>query len=199
MVRSLLLIVVLLVFAVPSYSESFHVTATTCHSCWTPPGVPSNIPNHTIDAILSVIPGTGTFWDPFFQTTIPAAGLWEVVQINGLIDGIHPMTLMVGNQGDGRSWLTAGGGPGLLWFNIAGFDMRVFNDHAFDLLQDRESPGYMGTTPQIPLQWAATVSTVAEPSSFVSLVTGVVAAIAFARRLRWKGGSGEVQLLADNS
>jgi hypothetical protein len=185
MVRIALLTVVLLVSAVPSYAESFHVTATTCHSCWSPPGVPSNLPTHTIDAILSVIPGTGTFWDPFFQTAIPGNGLWEVVQVNGLIDGIHPMTLIVGNQGDGRSWLTAGGRPGLLWFNIAGFDMRVFNDHAFDLLQDRESPGYMGTTPQIPVQWVATVSTVVEPSSFASLLTSLGGIIALARRLRY--------------
>ena len=121
MFRTVALTLALLTIAVPSFADSFHVTAVTCQNCFSPP----NLPVHTIDAVLTVIPGTGTFWDAFFQAPIPGSGLLEVTHIDGLIDGIHPMTLMVGNQGDGRSWVFPGGQPGLLWFNIAGFDMRV--------------------------------------------------------------------------
>jgi hypothetical protein len=177
MLRRAVLILALLSIAGPSFADSFHVTAVTCQNCFSPSPI---LPSHTIDAVVTVVPGTGTFWDAFFQAPISANGLLEVTAINGLVDGIHPITLMTGNQGDGRSWLFPGGQPGLVWFNIAGFDMRVFNDHAFNLLQDRESPGYM-QVPQVPLLWTATV---AEPSSFVSIVTGLGCFVALAQRLR---------------
>src|SRR5678815_3840303 len=97
----------------PSY---LHVTITTCQTCWGTPWKPTNLPEHDIDIVLTMIPGTGFYWDVMAQAqTMRADDVMEVTDISGTMDGLA-IGLRPGGRADVRSWVYRGGAPvGLLW------------------------------------------------------------------------------------
>src|SRR5678815_2372510 len=82
----------------PTY---LHVIINTCQTCWGTPWQPTNLPEHPLDIVLTMIPGTGFYWDPMEQTqTMRAADVLEVINISGTMDGL-PIGLRPGGRADG--------------------------------------------------------------------------------------------------
>src|SRR5688572_26296333 len=97
-----LLLLVLLLCATPAYADTLtlHAVSTNIPAV---PGCPFciglGLPNdYRIEAILTLAPPTGLYWHPNFT---PPAG-WEVIGMTGTLNGA-PLTLAVGDFGDGRS------------------------------------------------------------------------------------------------
>jgi hypothetical protein len=151
-------------------STLLHVSGSTCGSCW----AGQTLPNVSFEGTLTVIPGSGMYWHPFFQAFVNGDTALEVIAFTGLLDGQYPIALIPGDQGDGRSWMFSPNLPVYVSFSAGSAgNFRIIWDNAFILFQDRAEPFYMPTAPQVPIMWNA--SPVPEASSISILAVGFVA------------------------
>jgi hypothetical protein len=186
----------LVVFSKPAHADTiYRLTATTCGDCF---GGGSTLPSVNIDAFLSVVQTTGTFWDPFFtayinQTVLMLTGITGTVSINcmGVAGctgtGVYALAFVpavfAGDgwsapRGDG-SYLFLSGLPRYLVFSAvgSGLNTRIINDNAFNLFQWENPVTHFGS--QVPLTGGVVL--VPEPSSLMLAVAGLLG-IVFVRR-----------------
>jgi PEP-CTERM motif len=192
-------LLLLVVFSRPVHADTidptvYRLTATTCVGCFGSQPLPSV----HIDAFLSVVQTTGTFWDPFFtayinQTVLMLTGITGSVSINcmGIAgcagDGTYALSfvpaIFAGDgwsapRGDG-SYLFLDGLPRYLVFSSvgSGLNTRVINDNAFNLFQWENPVTHFGS--QVPLMGG--VVQVPEPSSLMLAAAGLLGLL-FLRR-----------------
>jgi hypothetical protein len=161
------------------------ISATTCFECWNDP----SLPTVNIEATLSVIPVTGEYYDPYFQTFLHGNFL-QVIGLTGLFDGLYPMSFV--SPPDGAiPWLYTDFSPGYVYFMVGGTESRFINDHAYNLLQN-SIDGNVNT----PLHWNAAPTQVPEPSALTLFAVGVVglAMFGFGRLRRVGEGVGRVRM-----
>ena len=155
----------------PLEATTIHLTAETCHDCWS-----GSFPDIDIDALLTVELVTGEFFVPafgdFLNGTFPT-----VVALEGLMNGL-PMSLAT--PGGSLSWFFSSNlYPILLNFTVAGLDYRIIDDFAFVIFQERFDGGDIG---QLPLRWNATEVPVPDGSSSLLLLSLSLIGVAL-----WKG------------
>jgi hypothetical protein len=165
--RAFLVLPAMLLFSMSSYAESaptvLDVSAITCSECW--PGVTQ--PAVSVNAVMTVLPATGTFYDPWHQNYFTGTEL-EVVAINGMLNSSDPISMIRAPHGDG-SWLNSDYSLGYVNFSAGGFNSVLFNDSAFNLLDTATGGGYGTNTPVI---WNAVQAP--EPPSVLLLALGLL-------------------------
>jgi hypothetical protein len=189
--QMLAVLFVLVVFAMPSRADTleptvYRLTSTTCLGCWGS----QPLPGVHIDAFLTVVQTTGTFWDPFFQaylnqTVLMLTNITGSVSINCMGiggctgDGVYSLSfvppIFAGDgwsapRGDG-SYLFLNGLPRYLVFsaNGSGLNTRIINDNAYNLFQ-WDSPTHFGG--QVPL--TSGIVSVRELPSLMLIAAGLV-------------------------
>src|SRR5688500_15507371 len=75
-----------------AFNLSFH--ATTCSGCWS-----GALPSVILDGTLTVVPATGSFWDPWFQTFFSGGLL-----VTALTGTVEIDCLGIGGCGGGGSY-----------------------------------------------------------------------------------------------
>ena len=84
---------------------------------------------------MTVLPATGTFYDPWHQNYFTGTEL-EVVAINGMLNSSDPISMIRAPHGDG-SWLNSDYSLGYVNFSAGGFNSVLFNDSAFKFARHR--------------------------------------------------------------
>jgi len=197
MLKASAVLAILALFSLPAEATpiqtgaafSLSIKGETCAGCWP---WQSTLPDVNIEALLSVVPVMGTFWDPSYgaylqQNALMVTGISGTASIDclgvaGCVgDGTYSLSFLQAPLGDG-SYLWGANTPRYAVFsaNGSGYSTRIINDNAYNLFQWSSPTTGFGS--QVPINWSAV--RVPEPSSLSLLSVGVIGVTLFKRRRR---------------
>jgi PEP-CTERM motif len=140
--------------------------------------------NLTIDlqALLTVTPVTGTFFDPG-QAVFTTRTVYEMTAITGTLNG-YPITFFQDPLGAG-SWLNLNLTLGAFYFSADGSEAWLENDVDYSLIAivPNEGAGGSGFGGSTPINYHANLVSTPEPPTVGLLLLGIGSAFALRRRI----------------
>ena len=181
--RLLLVAAALLLFCVPARADSItvDVTGETCGVCAANWGEP-NLPLVSVNAQLTVVQSTGSFWQPAEQGYISGGYIYQVTSVSGTFDGEQIGTLGAVPLGAGW-WVESTDGQS---FNIEwlSFTLTGGSSYGVGFLDDFSGYTYTEFTDAngssvLPMGLTAVAASdpvgAPEPGSLALVVVGILA------------------------